>query len=50
MQQLFVLSVSAQQIIRRLNWEEERQQKIHLIQIEESDEKIVLRTTQPRRG
>ena len=38
MQQLFVLSVPAQQIIRWLNWEEERQQKIHLIQIKESDE------------
>ena len=38
MQQLFVLSVPTQQVIRRLNWEEERQQKVHLIQIEESDE------------
>ena len=38
MQQLFVLSVPTQQIIRQLNWKEERQQKIHLIQIEESDE------------
>ena len=37
-QRLLVLSVPTQQIIRRLNWEEERQQKVHLIQIEESDE------------
>ena len=36
-QRLLVLSVPAQQIIRWLNWEEERQQKIHLIQIEELD-------------
>ena len=38
MQRLLVLSVPTQQIIRRLNWEEERRQKVHLIQIEESDE------------
>ena len=38
MQQLLVLSVPTQQIIRQLNWEEEWQQKVHLVQIEESDE------------
>ena len=38
MQQLFVLSIPAQQVIRQLNWEEEWRQKIHLVQIEESDE------------
>ena len=38
MQRLLVLSVPTQQIIRQLNWEEEQQQKVHLIQIEESDE------------
>ena len=38
MQQLFVLSISIQQIIKWLNWEEEQWQKVHLIQIEESDE------------
>ena len=37
-QRLLVLSVPTQQIIRRLNWEEEQQQKVHLIQIKESDE------------
>ena len=37
-QHLLVLSVPTQQIIRRINWEAERQQKVHLIQIEESDE------------
>ena len=38
LQWLFVLSVPTQQIIRRLNWEEEQWLKVHLIQIEESDE------------
>ena len=38
LQQLLVLSVHTQQIIRRLNWEEEQRSKVHLIQIEESDE------------
>ena len=38
LQRLFVLSVPTQQIIRWLNWEEEQQSKVHLIQIEESDE------------
>ena len=37
MQWLLVLSVPTQWIIRWLNWEEEWQQKVHLIQIEESD-------------
>ena len=34
MQQLLVLSIPTQQIIRRLNWEEEWWQKVHLVQIE----------------
>ena len=38
MQRLLVLSVPTQQIIGWLNWEEEWRQKVHLIQIEESDE------------
>ena len=38
MQRLLVLSVPTQQIIRQWNWEEEQQQKVHLVQIEESDE------------
>ena len=38
LQWLFVLSIPNQQIIRWLNWEEEQQHKVHLVQIEESDE------------
>ena len=37
-QQLLVMSIPTQQIIRRLNWEEEQRHKVHLVQIEESDE------------
>ena len=36
-QQLLVMSIPTQQIIRRLNWEEEQWQKVCLVQIEESD-------------
>ena len=38
LQRLFVLSIPSQQIIWWLNWEEEQWQKIHLVQIEESEE------------
>ena len=38
MQWLLVLSIPTQQIIRQLNWEEERWQKVCLVQIRESDE------------
>ena len=38
MQQLLVLSVPTQQVIRWLNWEEEWRQKVCLVQIKESDE------------
>ena len=38
LQRLLVLSVPSQQIIRQLNWEEKQWSKVHLIQIEESDE------------
>ena len=38
LQRLLVLSVPSQQIIRQLNWKEEQRSKVHLIQIEESDE------------
>ena len=37
-QQLPVMSIPTQQIIGQLNWEEEQRQKVHLVQIEESDE------------
>ena len=37
-QRLLVMSIPTQQIIRRLNWEEEQRHKVHLVQIEESDE------------
>ena len=37
-QRLLVLSVPTQQIIRQINWEAERRQKVHLVQIKESDE------------
>ena len=37
-QRLLVMSIPTQQIIRQLNWEEEQRHKIHLVQIEESDE------------
>ena len=35
---MFVLSIPTQQIIKRLNWEEEQWQKVHLIQVEDSEE------------
>ena len=38
MQWLLVLSIPNQQIIRWLGWEEEWWQKVHLVQIQESDE------------
>ena len=38
LQRLLVLSIPSQQIIWQLNWEEEWQQKVHLVQIEESEE------------
>ena len=38
MQRLLVMSIPTQQIIRWSNWEEKRWQKVHLVQIEESDE------------
>ena len=38
MQRLLVLSVPTQQIIRQLNWEEQQQRKVCLVQIEGSDE------------
>ena len=41
MQQLLILSIPTQQIIRQLNWEEEWQQKVHLIQIEDSKEEEI---------
>ena len=31
------MSIPTQQIIRQSNWEEERQQKVRLVQIKESD-------------
>ena len=37
-QRLLVMSIPTQQIIRRLNWEEEQRHKVYLVQVEESDE------------
>ena len=47
MQWLLVMSIPTQQIIRQLNWEEERQQKVHLVQIEESDKESCVEDDSP---
>ena len=50
MQQLLVMSIPTQQIIRWLNWEEEWQQKFTYSRSRNQMKKVVLRAAQPRQG